>query len=156
MKLVIIQVGKTDRGFLSDGLTRYYSRIKKMIGLEVITIGTGRVASMPAKSVLKDEGEKITERLKPGDYVIALDEKGEQMSSRELASFMREKMNRAPGRIVFIIGGAWGLDAELKRRSDKIISLSPMTFPHQLVRLLFSEQLYRAMTIIKGIPYHHD
>lgn len=156
MKLVIIQVGKTDRGFLSEGLNQYYSRIKKMIGLEIITISSRLSASVPVESVIKDEGSKIADRLKAGDYVIALDEKGEQMDSRELAGFIRDRMNRAPKRIVFIIGGAWGLEAEIKRISDKVISLSSMTFSHQLVRLLFSEQLYRSMTIIKGIPYHHD
>ncbi len=157
MKLSLIQVGKTDERFLSEGLSVYYSRIRKMIPLEVITVAGPRDSHSKPESVLKkEEADAISARFKQGDIIILLDERGEQMGSRGFASFIQKTMNSGPRRIVFVIGGAWGMGDELAGRANKIISLSSMTFSHQLVRLLFAEQLYRALTIIRGIPYHHD
>ncbi|MEA1886287.1 MAG: 23S rRNA (pseudouridine(1915)-N(3))-methyltransferase RlmH [Bacteroidota bacterium] len=157
MKLSLVQVGKTDEKFLREGLSVYYSRIKKMIPLEVITVPEPKKARSKPESVLKkEEADTISEMFKQGDIIIILDEKGEQMNSRDFASLIQKTMNSGPKRIVFIIGGAWGVSCELKDRANRIISLSSMTFSHQLVRLLFAEQLYRALTIIRGIPYHHD
>ena len=157
MKLVLIQVGKTDDNYLAEGLSEYYSRIRKMLPLEVIAVKESRESGSKPESVLKrEEAEEISSSFKKGDVIILLDEKGEQMSSRGFASFIQKIMNSGPRRIVFVTGGAWGLCEELAIRADRMVSLSSMTFSHQLVRLLFAEQLYRALTIIRGIPYHHD
>jgi len=156
MKISIIQVGKTEERYLREGLSNYYSRLEKMIHIEQITVtGLKEAGNYPEAIVRKAEAESISRKFKNGDSIVLLDEAGEQMGSRDLASFIQKAMNAGPRRIVFVIGGAWGLDDELKRKANRIISLSEMTFSHQLVRLLFAEQLYRAFTIIKGIPYHH-
>lgn len=157
MKLSLIQVGKTDEKFLREGLSMYYSRIRKMIPFEVMTVAERKKARSKPESVLKkEESDAISEMFRQGDVIMMLDEKGEQMTSREFASLIQKTMNSGPKRIVFIIGGAWGVNDELRGRVNRIISLSGMTFSHQLVRLLFAEQLYRALTIIRGTPYHHD
>ncbi|HDZ40985.1 MAG TPA: 23S rRNA (pseudouridine(1915)-N(3))-methyltransferase RlmH [Bacteroidetes bacterium] len=157
MKLSIMQVGNTDESYIRDGLSRYYSRIRKMFSLEIITVNTTKeLRSKPESVQKKDEAVAISGRLRQGDFIVLLDEAGEQLDSRGLASFIQKTMNSGPRRIVFVIGGPWGLDPGLAGRANRIIALSRMTFSHQLVRLLFAEQLYRALTIIKGIPYHHD
>lgn len=157
MKICVIQVGKTEEKYLRDGLSDYYTRLRKMIGLEVITVkGIRNTGSIPEDRLKKMEAEAISEQLRKGDTLFLLDETGENMGSREFASFIQKAMNAGPKRMVFVIGGAWGLDDELKAKANSSLSLSRMTFSHQLVRLLFAEQLYRAFTIIKGTPYHHD
>ncbi|MGM0666103.1 MAG: 23S rRNA (pseudouridine(1915)-N(3))-methyltransferase RlmH [Bacteroidota bacterium] len=157
MKLSIIQVGKTNEGFISEGLSLYYSRIRKMMTLEIISVGTSKDARNKPESVQKsEEAASISAYFKKDDVIVLLDESGQQINSRDLASYLQKTMNSGPRRIVFVIGGPWGLGAELHGKASKVLSLSRMTFPHQLVRLLFAEQLYRALTIIKGIPYHHD
>ena len=157
MKLVLIQVGKTDDNYLAEGLSVFYSRIRKMIPLEVISVKESKESKSKPESVLKkEEADAISSRFKQGDIIILLDERGEQMNSRNFASYIQKIMNSGPRRLVFVTGGAWGLCEDLTSRADRMVSLSSMTFSHQLVRLLFAEQLYRALTIIKGIPYHHD
>ncbi|MDT8400713.1 MAG: 23S rRNA (pseudouridine(1915)-N(3))-methyltransferase RlmH [Bacteroidales bacterium] len=157
MKLSIIQVGKTDEQFIRDGLSMYYSRIRKMLSLEIITVDTQKESRNKPESVQKtDQALAISNRFRQGDFIVLLDEAGEQMNSRDLASFISKTMNSGPKRIVFVIGGPWGLDAGLAGKANRIIALSRLTFSHQLVRLLFAEQLYRALTILRGIPYHHD
>jgi len=157
MKLSIVQVGKTDSRYLNEGLSLYYSRIRKMITLEIITVNTSRDSANKPWAVRKnEEADKIAEQFKKGDIIVLLDEAGEQMDSRSFASFIQKMMNTGPRRIVFIIGGSFGINDELKKSANRIIALSRMTFSHQMVRLLFAEQLYRAFTILKGIPYHHD
>jgi len=111
---------------------------------------------MPSQEQAGKEGKKIIRSLSADDYVVLLDERGKAMRTSELASWM-EKLFMLPGkRLVFIIGGPWGFSREVYERADFTLSLSKLTFPHQLVRLLFLEQLYRAFTIIKGEPYHHE
>ena len=128
-----------------------------MVALEVVTVECPvNLRGRPEQLLMKHEAELISARFRPGDIIILLDEAGEHMGSRDLASFIRKTMNKGPKRIVFIIGGAWGLDDSLKAKANNMIALSRMTFSHQLVRLLFAEQLYRAFTIINGLPYHHD
>ncbi|MBN1388332.1 MAG: 23S rRNA (pseudouridine(1915)-N(3))-methyltransferase RlmH [Bacteroidales bacterium] len=157
MKLSLIQVGKTDEKYLAEGLSVFYSRIRKMIPLEVITIKALKESGSKPESVLKkEEANEIASRFRQGDFIILLDEKGDQMTSRDFASFLQKIMNSGPRRIVFVIGGAWGLSDLLENSAERMLSLSSMTFSHQLVRLLFAEQLYRALTILRGIPYHHD
>ena len=157
MKISIIQVGKTEERYLREGMSDYYSRLERMIPVEEITVtGLKDKGGSPEAVVRKAEADAVSGQLKKGDSIILLDEGGKHMGSRDFALFIQKAMNAGPKRIVFVIGGAWGLDDELKAKASEIISLSRMTFSHQLVRLLFAEQLYRAFTIINGIPYHHD
>ena len=102
------------------------------------------------------EGEGILNRLQPGDYVVLLDDKGKQYSSVEFARFMEKKSHSVPKRLVFVVGGPYGFSDDVYSRANEKLSLSKMTFTHQMVRLVFVEQLYRAMTILNGEPYHHE
>lgn len=157
MRFTLIQVGKTDEKFLREGLSMYYSRIRKNIPLDIITIAEPKDShSKPQSVIKKEEAKAILSRFKQGDLIILLDERGEKMRSMDFANFIQKTMNSGPKRIVFVIGGAWGLSKDLEVNAHRKVSLSSMTFSHQLVRLLFAEQLYRALTIIWGIPYHHD
>ena len=157
MKLSIIQVGKTEERFIREGSLLFYSRIRKIMPLEIITVDIAKNLRRKPESVQKsEESFSISERFAQGDVIVLLDEAGTHMDSRGFASFIQKKMNSGPKRIVFVIGGPWGLAADLAEKANMTIALSRMTFSHQLVRLLFAEQLYRALTIIRGTPYHHD
>jgi Uncharacterized conserved protein len=111
---------------------------------------------MPGQEQKTKEGIKILLSVGKDDYVVLLDERGKEFRTVEFAEWLEKRIAAGGKRIVFIIGGAWGFSEEVYSRADLSLSLSKMTFPHQLVRLLFAEQLYRAFTIIKGEPYHHD
>jgi 23S rRNA (pseudouridine1915-N3)-methyltransferase len=156
MKVLLIQTGKTDFQYIRDGSKIYENRIIKYLPFETVTI-------LPKKSKLSDinllkktEGFAIIEKIMPGDWVILLDENGKEMGSKPFSDFIQSKMNSGIKRIVFVIGGAYGFSNEVISRANDKISLSKMTFSHQIVRLIFLEQLYRAFTIIKGEPYHHE
>lgn len=157
MKIALLQIGKTTDKNISGVFDLYSGRIRKYSAFEVITIpelkNTKNIAIQEQK---KMEGKKILQIVCSDDYVVLLDEKGKEMRTVEFARWM-EKMFMHPGkRIVFIIGGPWGFSDEVYERADSKMALSKLTFPHQLVRLLFIEQLYRIFTVIKGEPYHHE
>jgi 23S rRNA (pseudouridine1915-N3)-methyltransferase len=157
MKIALLQTGKTtDKNVLViAGL--YTSRISKYYSFETITLpDVKNTKNMPVDEQKTKEGKRIIQSLTGEDLVILLDEKGRELRTVELASWIEKQFMIARKRIVFVIGGPWGFSEEIYRRADFKISLSRMTFPHQLVRLLFLEQLYRAFTIIKGEPYHHE
>jgi 23S rRNA (pseudouridine1915-N3)-methyltransferase len=101
------------------------------------------------------EGERILAALRPGERVVALDERGKLLDSRQFAAQLGTWRDQGSRQVAFVVGGAYGLDPSVRERADLVLSLSPMTFPHQLVRLLFAEQLYRATAILQGSPYHH-
>ncbi|MGA1976888.1 MAG: 23S rRNA (pseudouridine(1915)-N(3))-methyltransferase RlmH [Bacteroidales bacterium] len=156
MKTALLQMGKTTEGYVSEGLEIYSSRISKYTGFEIITIADIKnTRNMPSGEQKIKEGRKIVEALGKNDYIILLDERGKELDTSEFARWIEKKLADSGKRLVFIIGGAWGFSEELYSRADFSLSLSKMTFPHQMVRLLFAEQLYRAFTIIKGDPYHH-
>lgn len=157
MKIAFIQTGRTtDRNLLAV-IDEYSSRIRKYSPFEVVTIPEIKnTRNMPFDEQKKKEGKKILEALNNDDYVILLDECGVEFTTRAFSEMMEKLFMLPKKRIVFITGGAWGFSAEVYKRSDMKMSLSKMTFPHQLVRLLFLEQLYRGFTIIKGEPYHHE
>jgi len=157
MKIVLIQVGKTESGYLETGIKTYNNRTTRMVKLETVTIPdlkNRRSVSQPEQK--KAEGIKILGSVKPGDYIILLDERGEQHDSIRFAELLENIMNSGVKRIIFVIGGPYGFSEELYAASDRKLSLSRMTFSHQMVRLLFAEQLFRAFTLIKGIPYHNE
>lgn len=156
MKTVILQVGKTtDKHFLA-GINDYIARIGHYMPVEEVTIPELKnTKSLSEEQQKAAEGELIMKQLRPGDTVVLLDEHGPERGSVDFASWLEQKRNTAR-RLVFAIGGPYGFSAQVQSRADELMSLSRMTFSHQMVRLIFAEQLYRACTIIKGEPYHHE
>lgn len=156
MKVKLIVVGKTDQNYLIEGFSIYENRLKRYIHFESIIIPALKNAKNLSVQEQKDrEGELIIQSIHSSDLLILLDEKGVEYSSLEFAKFIQRNMNNAIKSLVFVVGGPFGFSDEVYKRSSKKISLSKMTFSHQMVRLFFVEQLYRAMTIQKGEPYHH-
>ncbi len=156
MKTLLIQVGKTDGSHIAASIDDYVGRIAHYMPFEVVTIrDVRRGKSVPEERQRAMEGEQIMRLLCPGDVVTLLDERGLGLRSVEFAAWLERKRATA-SRLVFVIGGPYGFSPEVYARADERISLSKMTFSHQLVRLIFAEQLYRACTIIKGEPYHHE
>jgi Uncharacterized conserved protein len=157
MKMTLLTVGKTDIQWVRDGLETYSSRLNHYVPFSVVEIPELKNVSALSQVQIKDrEGKLIMKALKPSDRVILMDEHGREYRSIEFASFIETMMYSGGKDIVFIIGGAYGFSDEVYSRSDGKISLSKMTFSHQMVRAIFAEQLYRAFTIIKGEPYHHE
>lgn len=152
----MLTVGKTDAGWVREGLETYSSRLSRYVPFSVNEIPELKNASSLSKAQVKEkEGELILSRVTAKDTVILLDEKGKEYSSSEFAKEV-EKLISGGKNIVFVIGGAFGFSDAVYARSDGKVSLSRMTFTHQMVRAIFVEQLYRAFTIIKGEPYHHE
>ncbi|MCQ2158331.1 MAG: 23S rRNA (pseudouridine(1915)-N(3))-methyltransferase RlmH [Bacteroidales bacterium] len=157
MKITLLTVGKTDIKWVSEGLEVYSSRLRHYIGFDLVEIPELRNASSLSRDQIKTaEGKLILSKVKPGDDVILLDEHGREFRSIEFAAMLEKKMSFASKDIVFVIGGAYGFSPEVYSRADSKLSLSKMTFSHQMVRTIFAEQLYRAFTIIKGEAYHHE
>lgn len=157
MKITLLTVGKTDRAWVKDGLDIYLSRLKYYIPFSIIEIPELKNASSLSVEEIKiREGELILKKLQASDDVILLDERGKEYTSIKLAEALSKKMNLSGKDIVFIIGGAYGFSEPVYKRANSKIALSKMTFSHQMVRVIFLEQLYRAFTIIRGEPYHHE
>ncbi len=155
MKLEIWWIGKTFQDFTHKGYLEYIKRIQKFTDIEILEIADIKGQSNP-KSIKNLEAEKILSKLKSDVFLILLDEKGKQFSSVEFADFIQQKDNQAIKKIIFLIGGAYGFDDKIYERANAQLSLSKMTYSHQLIRLIFMEQLYRAYTIIHGFPYHNE
>ncbi len=157
MKITLLTVGKTDRDWVKQGLDIYVSRLKHYIPFNIVEIPELKNVSALSKDQIKTrEGELILKNIRPTDDVILMDERGREYTSVELAKVIQEKISYVGKDIVFIIGGAYGFSPEVYSRANSKISLSKMTFSHQMVRAIFAEQLYRAFTIMKGEPYHHE
>lgn len=157
MKIALLQTGKTtDKNILAVA-DLYSNRISKYSAFEIITLpDLKNTKSLPVYEQKIREGKRVIQSVNPEDYVILLDEKGKELKTMEFSVWMGKIFMLPKKRIVFVIGGPWGFSDEVYERADFKMSLSKMTFPHQLVRLLFLEQLYRIFTIIKGEPYHHE
>ena len=157
MKISLLTVGRTDIAWVREGLGTYSSRLFHYVPFSVIEIPELKNVSALSKAQIKEkEGELILKSVKPSDRVILLDERGKEYRSVEFAGEIERMMAGGGKDIVFIIGGAYGFSDAVYARSDGKMSLSRMTFSHQMVRTIFTEQLYRAFTIIKGEPYHHE
>jgi 23S rRNA (pseudouridine1915-N3)-methyltransferase len=157
MKITLLTVGKTDKDWVKQGIDIYASRMKHYFPFSIVEISELKNASSLSQEQIKTkEGELILKNLKPSDDVILLDERGREFSSMEFAKVLQDKISYNGKDIVFVIGGAYGFAETVKQRSNSKISLSRMTFSHQMVRAIFVEQLYRAFTIMKGEPYHHE
>lgn len=157
MKITLLSVGKTDKDWVRQGLDIYVSRLKHYIPFSVVEIPELKNASSLSKEQIKTrEGELILKNVRPTDDVILMDERGRQYSSIEFAKVLQDKISYIGKDIVFVIGGAYGFSDDVYKRADSRISLSRMTFSHQMVRAIFAEQIYRAFTIMRGEPYHHE
>lgn len=157
MKGVLIVVGKTtDKRF--EAITQeYIERIRHYIPFTVEVIPELKnTKGLSQDEQKKREGELIQKNLQPGDYVVLLDEHGSERSSMDFASWMQKKMAAGPKRLVFIVGGPYGFSDVIHQKGNEEISLSRMTLSHQMIRMFFVEQIYRAMTILNGEPYHHE
>lgn len=157
MKIKLIAIGKTDEAYLIEGIDKYLKRLKHYIALEVVIIGDVKAGSKPnAEKIKEEEGKLILQKIEQSDVVVLLDEGGRGFGSENFAHYLQKKMNSVAGNLVFVIGGPFGFSPDVYDRAQEKISLSEMTFSHQMVRLFFVEQLYRAFTIIKGEKYHHS
>lgn len=149
MKITIYTVGKKNETWVDPGISRFLERLRAPFEAEVVILPH---SSKPSNLAVQDESETILARLKTGDFVILLDERGKNLSSPELSELVCSHTGQ---HVVFVIGGAYGVTPELRQRADVLWSLSRLVFPHQLVRLILAEQLYRAQEISKGGKYHH-
>jgi 23S rRNA (pseudouridine1915-N3)-methyltransferase len=156
MKLFIWTIGKAHEAYVKDGIAEFTKRIKKYYPIEWVIIPVPKNAGMLSEMDLKrKEGEIVLDWLKEDDYLVALDEHGKEFTSEDLGDFLQERANGRTKNVVFLIGGAFGIDNSVIKKAKLVWSLSQLTFPHQLVRLILSEQLYRACTILQNEKYHH-
>jgi len=157
MKITFLTVGKTEEAWLKEGIDKYIKRLKHYARLTIIEIDELKnTKSLTAEQQKAREAELILKKISPTDHVILLDEKGNELSSTQFAAYINKKSLGSISSLVFIVGGPYGFDQSVYERANDKLSLSNMTFSHQMVRLFFVEQLYRAFTIIKGEPYHHE
>jgi len=157
MKICLLVIGKTDEAYLQKGLELFLKRIPHYIPFEMKAIPDIKNSKNLSEDQQKEkEGELILQQLSTSDELFLLDEQGIEVSSVEFARFLEKKMISGIKRLVFVIGGPYGFSGSIYSRANGKVSLSKMTFSHQMVRLIFLEQLYRAMTILKGEPYHHQ
>ena len=157
MKIALVQTGKTTDKDVAGIADLYLLRIRKYSSFEVITLPDIKSSgNLPVQEQKMKEGKKLIQSLFRDDYVVLLDERGKEFRTVEFSGWLEKTFMISRKRIVFVIGGAWGFSDEVYERADFMISLSRMTFPHQLVRLLFLEQLYRVFSIIRGEQYHHE
>ena len=157
MNLSLLTVGKTDIQWVKDGLDVYVSRLRHYVPFSVTEIPElKKVSALTEAQIKEKEGELILKQVGPADILVLLDERGTQYRSVEFARWMEKQLGQSARNLIFVIGGAYGFSPAVYERANGKISLSPMTFSHQMVRTIFAEQLYRAFTILKGEPYHHE
>ena len=157
MKLTFICIGKTGKSFLEAGEQEYLNRLKHYVKLERIEIPDIKNAKkLTIDQIKKLEGDEIMAKLPVGEELILLDEKGKHYSSLQFSDFLQKKFNQGGKGITFVVGGAYGFSDAVYERATGKMSLSTMTFSHQMIRMIFFEQVYRAFTILKGEPYHHE
>lgn len=157
MRIQLWLIGKTDESYLDAGIAKYHSRLKYYIPFETYVFPSPKnIAQLSESEQKKKEAEMIFKKLLPNDYLVLLDDKGKSFSSKEFANYISGNIQKNVQNLVFLVGGPFGFSDEMYARANEKISLSKMTFSHQMVRLFFVEQLYRAFTIIKGEKYHHE
>lgn len=152
MKIILIVIGDNKPGYVSAGCELFEKRIQHYISFNTVIVS---FRGKENHTIAKEQGEKILKLIAPSDILIALDSGGKEYTSGEMAEFLQHKLNMTGKRLVFIIGGAYGLSPAILKRAGFRLSLSKLTFNHLLTRLLFLEQLYRSLTIMKGEKYHH-
>lgn len=157
MKIKLLTIGATPKNYLLEGALVFEKRVSNYISFEKIEIPDIKNAKNLSKDQIKtEEGKLLLQKINTTDFVILLDEKGKEMRSTDFAEWMQLIMNQGPKQIVFVVGGPFGFSDAIYNRGNRKLSLSQMTFSHQMIRLFFMEQLYRAFTILKNEPYHHE
>ena len=157
MKISLIVIGKTDASYFVDAINEYKNKLVHYIPFEMEIISDIKnVKNLREEQQKEKEGELILKMLQPGDYLVLLDEHGKSFTSMEFATYLERKMHVVSKRLVFVIGGPYGFSEAVYKAASEKISLSKMTFSHQMIRLIFVEQIYRAMTILNNEPYHHE
>lgn len=157
MKIVLIAVGRTSTQYIADAVSEFVKRINRYAPMEITIVPDIKSTRGLSEEAQKQrEGAGIISALQPGDTVCILDERGKELTSREFSAMIGRHMNQGLKRLIFVIGGPYGFSDDVYARADSRLSLSKMTFTHEMVRLFFVEQVYRAMTIMRGEPYHHD
>lgn len=157
MKIKFIFTGKTEKGEIKTLFDKYLQRINKINRIELIELQAVKKQSKQNKTEIKNkEAEIILKNINKNDKLVLLDEKGKQFRSIEFADFINSHFMSGHGYLVFVIAGAYGAGDKLWKRADTVLSMSKMTFSHQIIRLFFAEQLYRALSIIKNLPYHNE
>lgn len=157
MKILFLVVGRTVDKRLTSLIDEYAERVKHYIPFDMEVVPELKnTKSLTAEQQKEREGELIRKQLREGDFVVLLDEGGREFRSMEFASYLEKKQSQVARRLVFIVGGPYGFSPDIYKLAREKVSLSKMTFSHQMVRLFFVEQIYRAMTILRGEPYHHE
>lgn len=156
MKICLLAIGKT-LDIYAESINDYAKRINRYIPFSIQCLPEAKNTKNMTQELQKSaEGVMLANEFEKSDYVVLLDEKGKELSSKEFSAFIAKKMQTIPKRIVFVVGGPYGFSADAYARANEMLSLSRMTFPHDLIRLVFVEQLYRAFTILHNEPYHHE
>lgn len=157
MKIALIVIGKTDANYFAQAIAEYTNRLTHYIPYEMVVIpDIKHVKNLSEAQQKEKEGELILKAMQTGDYLVLLDERGKDFSSMQFATYIEKKMHTVSKRLVFVVGGPYGFSESVYKASSEKISLSKMTFSHQMIRLIFVEQIYRAMTILNNEPYHHE
>ena len=157
MKITLLAIGKTNAKYLQEGIEQYIKRLSHYIPFEFKILPDVKTTKGLTQEKQKEmEGQMFLNCIQSGDVVVLLDEKGKEMTSREFSVYLDKKMVTVAKNFIFVIGGPYGFSQEMYNRANEKLSLSKMTFSHEMIRLFFIEQIYRAITILKGEPYHHD
>jgi 23S rRNA (pseudouridine1915-N3)-methyltransferase len=157
MKIKLLTIGATPKNYLLEGELVFEKRVSNYIPFEKIEIPDIKNAKNLSKDQIKtEEGKLLLQKVNATDFVILLDERGKEMRSTDFAEWLQLIMNQGPKQVVFVVGGPFGFSDAIYNRANRRLSLSQMTFSHQMIRLFFMEQLYRAFTILKNEPYHHE
>ena len=157
MKIEILVIGKTKSEYLRRGIEEYLKRLNHYIQCRIVELPETKTSVATTETMQKvNEGKLMLSYFEPSDMVVLLDERGTQPGSREFSQYIQKQMSSGIKRLLFVVGGPYGFSDEVYSRAQGKISLSRMTFPHDMVRLIFVEQLYRSMTILRNEPYHHD
>ena len=157
MKIQLIVIGKTNQDFVEKGIKEFCNRLQHYLPFEIKVIpDIKNTKSLSFEQQKEKEGELILKSINSTDYVVLLDERGKEFSSLQFANYLEKKTHTVSKNLTFIIGGPYGFSDKIKETAQEKISLSKMTFSHQLIRLIFVEQVYRAMTILNNEPYHHE
>ncbi|MFT3995674.1 MAG: 23S rRNA (pseudouridine(1915)-N(3))-methyltransferase RlmH [Dysgonomonas sp.] len=157
MKISLLVIGKTDARYFVEAIQEYEKRLEHYIPFEIQVIpDLKNTKSLTVDQQKEKEGELILKSLQPGDYLVLLDERGKEYSSMQFATYIEKKTHTVSKRLVFVIGGPYGFSQAVYDKANEKLTLSRMTFSHQMIRLVFVEQLYRAMTILNNEPYHHE
>ncbi len=156
MEIAILTIGKTGVPYVRQGLDDYLRRLTHYASVKMYELAdTRRGKSIPEAEQKQREGKMLLDAVKPSDYVVLLDERGRQYTSTAFSQWLQKKMSTGRKRLVLIIGGPYGFSQAVYDRADEMLSLSQMTFTHEMIRLFLAEQLYRSFTILRGEPYHH-